>query len=150
MEKGYLTGEGGVWGPGVKVLDDEGRAGNDVVGGDVGSGGSGGDDDVRDTLETSGDLCHVVLVKLNGGGTDTVVEDGVLDSGTLSAVVESEGGGLSWHTVLDGQSTEGLDGESGIGLGARGDEGRGDGVDHVKTKSGVVSRRPWLVHADGR
>ena len=129
----HLTHERGVSGPSIKVLDDESGAGNDVVSGHVGSGRSGGNDNVRDTLEALGDHSHVVGIELNGGGTDTVVEDGVLDGITLSRVVEGEGGGLSWVSVVNGQGTEGLDGESGVGRGARGDECGSNGVDHVET-----------------
>lgn len=60
----------------------------------------------------------MVGIELNGGGTDTIVEDGVLDGITLGRVVEGEGGSLADHAVLDGQGAEGLDGESGVGLGA--------------------------------
>ena len=129
----YLTHERGVLGPSVKVVDDEAGAGNDVVGGDIGSGRSGRDEDVRDTLEGLGDHGHVVGIELNSGSSDTVVVDGVLDGITVGRVVEGVGGGLAWRTVLNGQSTEGLDGESGVGLGARGDECGSNGVDHVET-----------------
>jgi len=146
----HLTHERGVGGPSVKVLDDEGGASNDVVGGDIGGGGGGGDDNVRDTLEGLGDHGHVVGIELNSGGSDTVVEDGVLDGITLSRVVEGEGGGLSWVSVVNGQSAEGLDGKSGVGGGARGDECGSNGVNHVETESGVVGGRPRLGVGDGR
>lgn len=131
------------------MVDDEGGASDDVVRGDIGSRRGGRDEDVRDTLERLGDHGHVVGIELNGSGSDTVVEDGVLDGITLSRVVESEGGGLADNTVLDSQGSKGLDGESGVGLGARGDESRSDGVDHVEAEGGVVSGRPWLVHLNG-
>ena len=129
----HLTHERGVGGPSVKVLDDEGGASDDVVGGDISGGGSGGDDNVRDTLERLGDHGHVVGVELDGGSSNTIVEDGVLNGITLGRVVEGESSGLSGVSVVNGQSAEGLDGESGVGGGARGDECGSNGVDHVET-----------------
>lgn len=144
-----LRGEGGVGvlDPSAEGVVEDSRSTDDVVVGDVSSGASGGDDDVREALELRGDHGHVVLVEHDAGGAEARVEDGVV--GSSVRVVEGEGGHLSGLGSADGQSGEGLDGEGSVAVGARGDEGRGKGVDHVKAERSVVRAAPRVGVGDG-
>lgn len=118
------------------MVDKDGRPSDNVVGRNVRRGGSGGNKNVGDTLEVTGDGSGVVLSELDGHVTETVVEDGVLGVGGVNIECEHSVGVRG--RVGNGQSGECLDGQSSVGAGARGDECRGNGVNHVQAEWGVV------------
>lgn len=106
----------------------------------------GGDDDVCNTLERRWDGGHIVRVELDNCSAETRVEDGVVDG--IVAVLEAESNVVTWVTG-DVESWEGHDWESGVGAGARGNECRSDGVNHVEAKRGVVGGSPRIEAGDG-
>lgn len=120
------------------------RSSNDVGRVDLGDVLGGGDDDVRETLDGSwdGDLVVDEVEELRS----EAVEDGCSEWFTLGVVfgcVKGEGNGLAGVGGKDGgtangQRRKGLDGKSGVGRWALGDDLCGESVDHVEGEGSVV------------